>query len=36
MLVTFPQIQEIDINPVIVMAEGVGAMSVDARVILDV
>jgi acyl-CoA synthetase (NDP forming) len=34
MLVTFPQIQEIDINPVMVMAEGEGALAVDARVIL--
>jgi len=34
MLVTFPRIQEIDINPVIVMAEGEGALAVDARVIL--
>ncbi|RJR29371.1 MAG: hypothetical protein C4576_35510 [Desulfobacteraceae bacterium] len=34
MLVTFPQIREIDINPVIVMAEGEGALAVDARVIL--
>jgi acyl-CoA synthetase (NDP forming) len=34
MLVAFPQIQEIDINPVVVMAEGEGAQAVDARVIL--
>jgi len=34
MLIDFPQIQEIDINPVLVFAEGQGAQAVDARVIL--
>jgi len=34
MLVDFPQIQEIDINPVLVFTEGEGAKAVDARVIL--
>ncbi len=34
MLVDFPQIQEIDINPVLVFAQGEGALAVDARVIL--
>ncbi len=34
MLIDFPQIQEIDINPVLVFAEGEGAQAVDARVIL--
>jgi acetyltransferase len=34
MLIDFPQIQEIDINPVLVFAEGEGALAVDARVIL--
>jgi len=34
MLVDFPQIQEIDINPVLVFTEGEGAQAVDARVIL--
>ncbi len=34
LLVDFPQIQEIDINPVLVFAEGEGALAVDARVIL--
>jgi acetyltransferase len=34
MLVDLPRIQEIDVNPVIVMAEGEGALAVDARVIL--
>jgi len=34
MLVDSPQIQEIDINPVLVFAEGEGALAVDARVIL--
>jgi len=35
MLVDFPQIQEIDINPVLVFAEGEGALAVDARVIIN-
>jgi hypothetical protein len=30
----FPQIQEIDVNPVLVFAEGQGTVAVDARVIL--
>jgi acyl-CoA synthetase (NDP forming) len=34
LLIEFPQIQEIDINPVLVFAEGQGAVAVDARVIL--
>lgn len=34
MLVDFPRIQEIDINPVMVFARGEGAQAVDARVIL--
>jgi acetyltransferase len=34
MLIDFPQIQEIDINPVLVFAEGEGAKAVDARIIL--
>jgi acetyltransferase len=34
MLIDFPQIQEIDINPVLVFAEGEGALAVDARVIV--
>jgi acetyltransferase len=34
MLIDFPQIQEIDVNPVLVFAEGQGALAVDARVIL--
>jgi acyl-CoA synthetase (NDP forming) len=34
LLIEFPQIQEIDINPVLVFAEGKGAVAVDARVIL--
>ena len=35
MLIDFPQIREIDVNPVIVYAEGEGALAVDARVILE-
>lgn len=35
MLIDFPQIQEIDINPVLVFAEGEGAQAVDARVIVS-
>jgi len=35
LLIDFPQIQEIDINPVLVFAEGEGASAVDARVILE-
>jgi acyl-CoA synthetase (NDP forming) len=35
LLVDFPQIQEIDINPVLVFAEGEGAQAVDARVIIS-
>jgi acyl-CoA synthetase (NDP forming) len=34
MLIDFPEIQEIDVNPVLVFAEGQGAQAVDARVIL--
>jgi len=34
MLVDLPQIQEIDVNPVLVFPEGEGALAVDARVIL--
>lgn len=34
MLIDFPQIREIDVNPVIVYAEGEGALAVDARVII--
>jgi acetate---CoA ligase (ADP-forming) len=34
MLVDLPQIQEIDINPVLVFPEGEGAQAVDARVLL--
>ena len=34
MLIEFPQIQEIDVNPVLVFPEGEGALAVDARVIL--
>jgi acyl-CoA synthetase (NDP forming) len=34
MLVDLPQIQEIDVNPVLVFPEGEGAVAVDARVIL--
>jgi acetyltransferase len=34
MLIDFPQIQEVDINPVLVFAEGEGAQAVDARIIL--
>jgi acetyltransferase len=34
MLIDFPQIQEIDINPVLVFPENEGAQAVDARVIL--
>ena len=34
MLVDLPQIQEIDINPVLVFPEGEGAVAVDARVLL--
>jgi acyl-CoA synthetase (NDP forming) len=34
MLVDFPQIQEIDINPVLVFPEKEGAVAVDARVLL--
>jgi acetyltransferase len=35
MLVDFPQIQEIDVNPVLVFLEGEGALAVDARVIVS-
>jgi len=35
MLMDFPLIKEIDINPVTVYAEGEGALAVDARVILE-
>ena len=35
MLVDFPMIREIDINPVKVFFEGEGAQVVDVRVILD-
>jgi len=35
MLVDLPQIQEIDINPVLTFAEGQGALAVDARVIIS-
>lgn len=35
MLMDFPLIREIDINPVTVYAEGEGALAVDARVILE-
>lgn len=35
MLVDLPQIQEIDINPVLVFPEGEGAVAVDARVIVS-
>lgn len=35
MLVDLPQIQEIDVNPVMVFSEGEGALAVDARVILS-
>jgi len=35
MLVALPQIQEIDINPVLVFPEGEGAQAVDARIILN-
>ena len=35
MLIDFPQIQEIDINPVLVFAEGEGALAVDARIIVS-
>jgi len=35
MLVDLPQIQEIDINPVLVFPEGEGAQAVDARVIVS-
>ena len=35
MLIDFPQIQEIDINPVLVFAEGEGAQAVDARIIVS-
>jgi acyl-CoA synthetase (NDP forming) len=35
LLVDFPMIQEIDINPVMVFEEGHGAQAVDARFILD-
>ncbi|MFH1349888.1 MAG: acetate--CoA ligase family protein [Pseudomonadota bacterium] len=34
MLVTFPAIKEIDINPVMVFPEGKGALAVDARIVL--
>jgi len=34
MLVDLPQIQEIDINPVLVFPEREGAQAVDARVLL--
>ncbi|NTV32407.1 MAG: acetate--CoA ligase family protein [Deltaproteobacteria bacterium] len=34
MLIDLPQIQEIDINPVLVFPEGEGAVAVDARVLL--
>jgi len=32
---TFPVIQEMDVNPVMVQEEGSGALAVDARIILD-
>jgi len=35
MLVDLPQIQEIDVNPVLVFPEGEGAVAVDARVIVS-
>ena len=35
MLIDFPQIREIDVNPVIVYTEGEGALAVDARVIIE-
>jgi acetyltransferase len=35
MLIDLPQIQEIDINPVLVFPEGQGAMAVDARIIVS-
>lgn len=35
LLVDFPQIQEIDINPLLVFPEGEGALAVDARVIVS-
>jgi acyl-CoA synthetase (NDP forming) len=35
MLVDFPEIQEIDLNPVMVFNEGKGAQALDARVILN-
>jgi acetyltransferase len=34
LLIDLPQIQEIDINPVLVFPENEGAQAVDARVIL--
>lgn len=35
LLMDFPQIQEIDVNPVLVFAEGQGTVAVDARVIVS-
>ncbi|NIR16709.1 MAG: hypothetical protein GWN86_23425 [Desulfobacterales bacterium] len=35
MMVDLPLIKEIDVNPVIVYAEGEGALAVDARVIIE-
>ncbi len=35
MLVDFPSIREIDINPVMVFPKGKGATAIDARVILE-
>jgi acyl-CoA synthetase (NDP forming) len=35
LLVDFPGIQEIDVNPVKVLASGEGAVALDARVILS-
>ena len=35
MLMDFPVIKEIDVNPVMVFPEGQGASAVDARVILN-
>jgi acetyltransferase len=35
MLIELPQIQEIDVNPVVVFPEGEGALAVDARVIVS-
>ena len=35
MLIEFPQIQEIDVNQVLVLPEGEGALAVDARVIVS-